>query len=83
MGRSIFDKYAQPEKDDVKAVILERINALHITAETGSKIMGVSVNTYAKRINHQHTNEWSLGEIKNMCRALKVEVADLRGAVHL
>lgn len=83
MGRNIFDKFAQPEKDPVKSVILERINAFHLTANKCAEIMGVSVNTYIKRINHQHTDEWSMGEIKKMCRALKVEPADLRGAVHL
>jgi DNA-binding Xre family transcriptional regulator len=83
MGKSIFDKYAKPKVDPVKAPILERINALGLTNADGAEIMGVGENTYIKRIRHQHTDEWTLGEIKRMCRGLKVEVDDLRGAVRL
>lgn len=81
MGRSIFDKYAKPKEDPVKKQILERINALHLTVAEGCKIMGVGETTYVKRMRHQHTDEWSMGEIKRMCRGLKVELDDLRGAV--
>lgn len=81
MGRSIFDKYAKPKPDPVKAPILERINALHLSVADGSKMMGVGENTYIRRIRHQHTDEWSMGEIKRMCRGLKVELEELRGAV--
>jgi hypothetical protein len=83
MGKSVFDKYAVPKSDPIKAVMLDRINALHISVAVGAKMMGVGQNTYISRIRHQHTDNWSMGEIKRMCRGLKLEVADLRGAVHL
>ena len=83
MPRTIFDKYAAPPKDPVKAQILDRINALHLSAAEGSKIMGVSESTYLRRLNHQHTDEWPLGIIKRMYRGLKLVPEDLKGAVTL
>jgi hypothetical protein len=83
MGKSIFDKYAKPKADPIKAVVLERINALHLDNTDGSEMMGVGINTYIKRIKYQHTDDWSMGEIKRMCRGLKVDITDLRGAVRL
>lgn len=83
MGKSIFDKFSQPKPDPVKALILERLNANHIPNSIGAEMMGVGENTYIKRIRHQHTDEWAWGEVRSICRALKVDVAELRGAVRL
>lgn len=81
MGKSVFDKYSRPKSDPVKAAILERINAEHLSVASGSKMMGVAENTYIRRLRHQHTEKWAWGEILRMCRGLKVDLEDLRGAV--
>ncbi len=81
MARNIFDKYAKPKKDLIKSLILERINALQLDNAAGCKMMGVCENTYIRRINHQHTDEWKVGEVLRMCKGLKVDIDDLRGAV--
>ena len=83
MGKSIFDKYSQPRKDPLKALILERANALRVTTAQCAEILSMSRQCYSRRINELHTDEWQWGEIKALCRALKIDVADLREAVRL
>lgn len=75
-------KLNRPPVDPIKALILERKNAYHLSdAEMAGK-MGVSRGTYQRRIHREHTNDWPLGQITKLCRALDVPLEDLRGATH-
>ena len=74
-------KATEAKKDPIKALILERKLALKLDDEEISRIIGVSRQTYSKMLNHSHTDEWSMGRIKRLCRAMNITVDELRCAV--
>lgn len=74
MPRTHLDKYARPKRDPIKALIADRIGVMHIGSEKLASVMGVSRTTSSVRMTRQHTEEWTLGEVKKLCSALKVEV---------
>ena len=69
------------EKDYVKALILERQNALHLTRSEMGDILGFGRNSMTRYINDMHTDEWPLGVIKDLCAALGITAEELREAV--
>lgn len=74
MPRTGFDRFAQPPVDVLKAPVLERVTALHRTTENLAALMGVSKNTALNRLKHQHTDEWTLKELRSLNKGLRVEI---------
>lgn len=82
MPKTKLGKSLRPKKDYIKALILERIDALKLADTDVAKIMGVSRSTYYKRMR-DGTDEWTLKEIKACCKAMDIELDELRGALRL
>ena len=72
---------SEPPKDPIKALILERKHALHLSDEELSKRLGICRQTCSRLMNAKHTDDWSLGEIKKICRSLNIPVEELKDAV--
>lgn len=69
-----------PEVDKIKALILERQQALGYSRTKMAEILGVSVTTYWQMMKRP-VDTWALGEIKTMCRALGISKDALRAAI--
>lgn len=82
MPRTLLDKHARkrPPVDRPKALILERMAALHVTAEEMAAALGVSRATWY-RMMAQPSLLWTLGSLLDACRRLDVEPDDLRMAI--
>lgn len=69
-----------PEVDKIKALILERKNALGYSRAKMAAILGVSTTTYWSMMNRP-IDTWELGEIKTMCKALGIPKDTLRAVI--
>lgn len=79
----LTEKYCKPKTpppDYIKALILERIDALDKTPETVAAAMQVSRATWFTR-KKEPTNQWTLGEILRLCVFLGIDLEDLRAAI--
>lgn len=74
-------KLNAPKRDRIKELVIGGKIRYGYSDDDMARFMGVSRATYSMRINHQHTDEWSLIEIKRLCKALGVEIIELREAV--
>lgn len=74
MPATRFDQYARPKRDPIKALISDRVCVMRLGSQKIADVMGVSRTTSSARMTQQHTDEWTLGEVKKLCSALKVEV---------
>lgn len=72
---------SEPPKDPIKALILERKNAMRLSDKELSKRLGICRQTCSRLMNTKHTDDWSLGEIKKICRSLNIPVEELKDAV--
>lgn len=61
-----------PRFDPLKALILERLCAYNHTDNWLAEQLGVSRKTFSRMKNHQHTDEWTLGQIKKCCIVLNI-----------
>ena len=73
-------KLNRKPSDRIKALILERKNAEKLNDEQMAVRMGVSRATWQKRINHQHTDEWPLGQVMKVCKSLGIPIEEVRDA---
>lgn len=71
------------KKDYIKALILERQNALHLSRTEMAEIAWTSCNTFTRYMNQRHSDDWPLGMIKRLCVALGISENELRNAVRL
>ena len=74
-------KAAEPRRDPVKALILERQVALRKSDAEMSKLLGVCRQTYSALIHERHTDNWTLGTITKACGALNIPLFELRHAI--
>lgn len=83
MPKTRFDQYAKPKRpapDYLKALILERMDALDIKSEAMSEALGISPNTWFAR-KKQPTAEWTLGELTKAAVFLGIDPEDFRAAI--
>ena len=74
MPRTRLDKFSRPPTDVFKAPVLERVTALRVTTEGVAKLMGVTKNTALNRMKHQHTDDWTIKELRSLNKGLHVEI---------
>ena len=72
---------SEPPKDQIKALILERKKAMRLSDEELSRRLGICRQTCSRLMNTKHTDDWSLGEIKKICRSLNITIEELKDAV--
>lgn len=72
---------SEPPKDTIKALILERKNAMRLSDEELSKRLGICRQTCSRLMSTKYTDDWSLGEIKKICRSLNIPIEELKDAV--
>ena len=75
-----YCKPAAPPPDYVKAIILERIDALGKSPDAVASAMQYNRATWFSR-KKQHTNQWPLGEIVRLCAFLGIPLEDLRASI--
>lgn len=73
MPATRLDRLAEPKRDPIKALIKERMDIKDVRPEEAAKIMGVSRCTWFNRAK-QHTDNWSLAELRRLNTALKTEI---------
>lgn len=69
----------RPPADKVKALILERKDALNLTNDDLGNLLGLGHHAMSRRMN-MHTREW-LTEALVLCKTLGVPLEDFRQAV--
>ncbi len=74
-------KLLKRPSDPVKALLFEHKIVLRLTDEEMARKMGVSKSTYERRMHEQHTDQWTVGELKQLSRSLGVPMDELRGAI--
>ena len=74
-------KLLKKPSDPVKALLFEHKIALRLSDEQMAVKMGVSKSTYERRMHEQHTDQWSVGELKRLSHSLGVPMDELRGAI--
>ena len=72
---------SEPPKDQIKALILDRKKAMRLSDEELSRRLGICRQTCSRLMNTKHTDDWSLGEIKKICRSLNIPIEELKDAV--
>lgn len=65
-------------KDALKALILERQNALHKTDRQMAGLLGLSRNTWSCMIKQRHTDEWELGQLITICIRLGITAEEFK-----
>lgn len=80
----LTQKYSRkgPAYDPVKALVLERMDALGVTSESMADVLGCSRST-AYRWVSRPSQDWPLGQLLHVCRALEIDQEDLRQAIRL
>ena len=76
-------KYSQPKTppyDPLKALVLERVKAMHYRNEDLAKIIGKTPNTVYFRLKGS-MRDWRYGELLDLCKASGVPIEDLRAAI--
>lgn len=73
-------KLNRPPADPVKAIMLERKNAMSMTNEELAAKVGLSRNTMQKHFREVHTDDWPFGQVKRICRVLGIPIQELRDA---
>lgn len=74
MPATRLDRFSRPRRDPIKALIQDRIQGTRFSQENLAEVLDVCRATASTRMTRQHTEEWTLGEVKKLCSALKVEV---------
>lgn len=54
---------------------------MRLSDEELSKRLGICRQTCSRLMNTKHTDDWSLGKIKKVCRSLNIPVEELKDAV--
>lgn len=67
-------------RDPIKGLILEYQAQRHISDTALAELWGVSRTTCYKRMSLLHSDEW-LGEAKELCKKLGVDIAEFRERV--
>ena len=83
MPKTRFDRYAQPSRpapDPLKALILERMQALRLHAPEVASAIGVSTNTFFSRMR-KPTSDWPLGQLIKAAVFLGIDQEDFRSAI--
>lgn len=83
MPKTIFDKHAKPKRpapDYLKALILERVQALDVSNAEMAGALGVSLGTWRAR-RMCPTSKWELGELVKAAVHLGIEPEDFRAAI--
>ena len=68
------------KRDPIKGLILEYQALKHMSDTALANLWGVSRTTCYKRLNQIHSDEW-LGEAKDLCRKLGVDIDEFREKV--
>ena len=58
----------------MKELIQGGITTTRMDSEAVAKAMGVGRTTSSARLNKQHTDEWTLSEIRGLCSKLQIEI---------
>ena len=82
MPRTRLDEFRKPKLDPLKAVILERKQALNLTYADIADILSCSVSTAQHRF-YGPSDEWTLGELKRYAMRTGINVNDLREAIRI
>lgn len=80
MPRTHLDKMTTPKKDVVKAILLERKQAFHLTNAQLAAVLGVSPRTFTG-LMRKHTNQWQLEQILTLSKHLSIPIDELRCCV--
>lgn len=74
MGKSIFDKYSQPEPppaDRLNELFVRYKKALGLTDKEIGERIGTSAG-YVQLKRHKGTAHWSVADVQEMCKVLQI-----------
>lgn len=70
-----------PEVDKIKALILERQNALGYTQSEMANVAGFSLTKWREMVKSKPTTQWELGTILKLSKALGIPKDTIRAAI--
>lgn len=71
----------QPKRDPIKDAMRGQQKLLHLTDKEAGALLNISREAYGRRMNHVHTDDWSLADIKLLWRKLGLPIDELRANV--
>ena len=71
----------QPKRDFIKDAVRAQQKLLKLTDGQVAKSLNLSRESYNRRMNKVHTDDWTLGEIKRLWSKLGLPLDELRGYV--
>lgn len=74
-------KASRPPRDDLKALVLQRKQALGLKAYEIAEAMGISRQKLYEMLAKRSSDEWTLGDAKNLCRVLWITPEEMKGAI--
>lgn len=76
MPRTRLDKFSEVKRDPVKGLVLEYMLIQKISGAEVAQHIGVGRATFTRRMR-EHTDEWSVKEVKAVCKYLKIPREEL------
>ena len=80
MPKTRYDKYARTPVDRLKAIVLERMDALELTQEDVAALIGVSSSTVSNWLRAS-ASKWPLEKVLVFMKATKVPFEDFAAAI--